>query len=484
VRATARRALTAVTLASVAYLAAYIFIAVRRITYPFDLEWMEGASVDTVARILAGHQIYVRPNLSFIPSIYPPLYFYLSAASAWFFGISRFSLRLVSFASSLVTLGLLFEIVRRDSGSSEAGLLGMGLFAATYRLGGAWFDLARVDSLFLMLTVAGLYLLRCRESRGGWIAAGLCFALAALTKQTAAVIALPMCAYAVIRNQRLALLPLASFALVLGGATLALNARTHGWFLYFDVELPWRLQQLHDVPAAIWRDHLFGPVLLLMCGAAAAVLALAFIDGDAALFLGLVMVACVGGAWTSSRHSGAYDNVFMPAYLGPSLVVAVATGRLSVARARWSPVLLAATIVCAVQLWWLRYPVLAQIPTAADFATAASFEASVADVPGPVFVPQHGFVASAAGKPMMAHDWSTFDVLRLSDRADAAELSHEFHAAFEGHRFAAVALDKPETWFADDLERYYRRDRPALGSATLWTKTGYRTEPRWIYVPR
>jgi len=39
--------------ASAASIAAYLWIALHRLDYPFDLEWMEGAGVDHVARILA-----------------------------------------------------------------------------------------------------------------------------------------------------------------------------------------------------------------------------------------------------------------------------------------------------------------------------------------------------------------------------------------------------------------------------------------------
>jgi hypothetical protein len=45
-----------------------------------------------------------------------------------------------------------------------AGIAGAGLLAATYFATDTWFDVARVDSLFLALSVAGLYAVRraCR----------------------------------------------------------------------------------------------------------------------------------------------------------------------------------------------------------------------------------------------------------------------------------------------------------------------------------
>ena len=36
----------------------------------FDLEWLEGASVQQVSRILSGQRLYVRPSIHFVPFIY------------------------------------------------------------------------------------------------------------------------------------------------------------------------------------------------------------------------------------------------------------------------------------------------------------------------------------------------------------------------------------------------------------------------------
>ena len=61
------------------YPLAYVAIALTRMGYPFELEWMEGGVVDHVRRILDGHPLYVEPTLGFTPFIYPPLYFYAAA---------------------------------------------------------------------------------------------------------------------------------------------------------------------------------------------------------------------------------------------------------------------------------------------------------------------------------------------------------------------------------------------------------------------
>ena len=59
----------------------YIIIALIRIRYPFELEWIEGALVDHVNWLLTGHKLYVQPSLDFVPYFYTPLYFYALSSS-------------------------------------------------------------------------------------------------------------------------------------------------------------------------------------------------------------------------------------------------------------------------------------------------------------------------------------------------------------------------------------------------------------------
>ena len=88
-------------MSAVLYVVVFCVIVVSRISYPYELEWMEGGSVDHVKRILSGLQLYVEPDLQFVPFIYTPVYFYVSALFSKLLGIGFFPLRMVSFLSSL-----------------------------------------------------------------------------------------------------------------------------------------------------------------------------------------------------------------------------------------------------------------------------------------------------------------------------------------------------------------------------------------------
>ena len=97
--------------AAVIQFARFLFIALSRVAYPFSLEWMEGGSLVQVSRILNGKLIYVRPSFDFIPQIYPPLYFYVSALVSEILGNSFLPLRFVSILATLGTILLIFVFV-------------------------------------------------------------------------------------------------------------------------------------------------------------------------------------------------------------------------------------------------------------------------------------------------------------------------------------------------------------------------------------
>src|SRR6185295_9486540 len=103
-------------LLAAAFLACYLAIALARIGYPYELEWMEGGMVEHVRRLVEGRAIYAEPSLEFVSFLYPPLYYAVCAVPSVVLGTGFLPLRLVSFGSSLGVLALMFLLVRRETG--------------------------------------------------------------------------------------------------------------------------------------------------------------------------------------------------------------------------------------------------------------------------------------------------------------------------------------------------------------------------------
>ncbi|MEZ5495194.1 MAG: glycosyltransferase family 39 protein [Pseudomonadales bacterium] len=173
-------------LASFISVALYLQVALGRIAYPYQIEWIEGGIFQQVIRIIQGQSLYGLPSMEFAPALYTPLFHYLSALVASIVGHSLFALRLVSFVASLMTGMALVYAVKRYSGSWSCGLIAVGFYFSTYRYTGFWFDVGRVDGLWVMWlawSVAVLIPFSERYSANKLMLSAIFFSLALFTKQ-------------------------------------------------------------------------------------------------------------------------------------------------------------------------------------------------------------------------------------------------------------------------------------------------------------
>ena len=169
-----------------------------------------------------------------MPDGYPPLYFVTSAAAAGVLGLSYLPLRLVSLISSLVCFAVLARLVQRETASAAAGIAAAGLLAATYFVTDTWFDVARVDSLFIALSVAALYSARWMRRTRGAVATGLLLAAAFLTKQNGLAEGVAvLTALAFGPRRRLAWPAALTYGAVVGISTLVLGLASHGWYVFY-----------------------------------------------------------------------------------------------------------------------------------------------------------------------------------------------------------------------------------------------------------
>ena len=80
----------------------YLFVALHRIGYPYELEWLEGGAVEIAGRVAHEQAIYVAPSIHYVPYPYTPLYFWITGTLAHgSLDVGFLPLRLVSLVSSL-----------------------------------------------------------------------------------------------------------------------------------------------------------------------------------------------------------------------------------------------------------------------------------------------------------------------------------------------------------------------------------------------
>ncbi len=516
------------------YLVVLVVLAAVRIPYPYELEWMEGGTVDAVRRILDGRTIYPEPSLEFIPFLYTPLYFYVSAALAAMTGVGYLPLRLVAFASSLCCMALIFVLVRRETRSAWGAGLAAFLFAAMFELTGWWFDVARADTLFLLLVLAAIGVLRFREgTRGGLVTAGSVLFLAFFTKQTALFVAVPLVAWAILVHGRRALWFAGTFGALVLASTLVMERWTDGWYLYYVIETPSTHPVWKSYSTGFWTNDLARPLwaglaiglatvfaangrwivaasrrlaLPVAVGAASLALASGPLGLEKAGALGVALgfavelalarrpepftaeeqgralwtfafVGLVVAGWYVRRRTGSFNNIVIPTYGGVALLFGLGLARLvEMARGR-TFVELAVLALVAFQFFHLRYDPRDQVPSDAQRATYARFVERLGELEGEVFVPEHPWLPTLAGKSSSAHRLAIQDC--FTERV-AAELD----ASLSSRRWAAVLLDRRWERVAAELEANYVARGPFL-DAPLRPMTGlFARHPPTLWTPR
>ncbi len=483
-----RVALNLAWVAGTAYVLMYLVVAMLRLRYPYELEWMEGGAVDHVTRILHGQLLYVRPSLEFIPYIYTPLYYYLSALVALVTGIGFLPLRLVSLGASLGIFAVIFRWTRNENGSWKHGLIAAGLFAATYDISGSWFDIARGDSLFIFFLVSAASRLRFAQTGRGLLLSGVLLWLAFLSKQTTLFVAAPLILYSVYAYRKKSVYFLAPFVALTGLIIWVLDRIHDGWFSYYIFNLPAHHKIDPRFYAGFWTNDIIRQVPILLILAVA--LVTLFWTGRERNGFWFYFLLCMGGvaaSWSSRLHTGGYNNVLMPVYLVLCVTAAARLGnftgesasRKSAAARKWSWLVMTGVISQFGLLW---YNPAAQVPTKWEEDAGDALIKTLGSVQGDLYMPYHGYLPSLVGKQTYAHQMAVKDVAR-GDPAMAQELTQKMTEAFTTRRFSLVVLDLP--WESASLQRNYQNYAGMPQAALSFLPvTGYQTRPLFWYVPR
>ena len=484
---------------AISYIFVYLLVALNHISYPYELEWMEGNSVDHVLRLLSGKPLYVEPSLEFIPSIYTPLYFYFSALSSMLFGIGFLPLRLVSFLASIGCFALLFEFVRRETKSMFFGLLSAGLFAATYKVSGLWFDIARVDSLFLLLLLSSIFLLRFFDDAKSLFFSGLLISLCFLTKQTGLVIAVAMSFYCIICLPKwFKLIYPATVFLIIGISTFVLNWVSNGWYYYYVFKLPKEMYIFKLRLVNFWFNDINNLPAAFVISLVYIIFLLFKERRKKFFFYSFFFASMIIASWLPRLRAGGYDNVLIPAFAVMSIFFGLGAHLLTLSSMTSSSKNKETTwlkagiwleyfvlLVCINQFTLLYYNPLAQLPSEKDLNAGHAFIQMMKNIEGEIFIPFHGFLSYMAGKKTYAHAMAIGEVLGSQDKEIKEGLWKQIVDAIHSKKFEAIILDS--NWW--DLEKEIKQDytlkrRVFNNKDVFWPLTGLRIRPEGFYELR
>jgi len=470
-----------------AYLLALLaYTTLSRIGFPYELEWLEGWTVQSVRRVLEGQSLFVKPSVEWVPYTYTPLYTYAAAALAKVIGAGFLAPRIVSLLATAGCLAFTFGLVRRETRSAVCGLAAAAFLAGTYPLSGAWFDIGRVDNLFLFFLLAALFAVRSGSSTLHLALGGVLMALAYFSKQTAL---LPLAAVAVyglfeLRGWKRIVLPAVSGALI-GSATLLFNHLTEGWYFFYTytVQSLHGLGQLHLL-TGFWTGDLGWPVV------PAALLGLIYLGRSflrperpsSFVFYGTLAVAMVGAAWISRLHGGGWLNVLQPAHAILALLFGLGLATTPALRARFAWPAGALYVLPVAQLGLLAYDPAGHIPTADDVKDGEAFVAGLRALEGDVYTPMHGELGTLAGKREFAHDGYLLTILQSMHGSVIGPLVGDFHQALASRRFSAIVLDYEDYRFMNLVREHYRYTSELPGS--FRPRRGPKSVPQKLYLRR
>lgn len=496
-------------LVSAAALASLALAFARRIAYPYDLEWMEGGMLGHALRLVQGEPIYAEPSARFVSFAYTPLYPIVLWMLSPLAGVGYLPARAVSVAAFAVALLIAYVFVRRGGGSRAVALGAAALPAAAFAPTGAWYDLARVDALFLGLAAAAVAVGWWRRMDPvGPVAAACLMTAAFFAKQTALPFAGAVGLALLLVRPRAAGLYAATLV-GLGGVLLAwAHSASEGWFWTY----AFGLHRRHPFDAV--EAMIVTPTrLLLLLGPGLGLLAAALRTRTPALLYAAAMGAT--GLVASALGAGtewSYYNALIPGVYFAALAVGAAAATLETRWPTLTPLVLAATVVTAAgglvalaahavpRPWAARlalplgYDLRVFLPSPDDRTRGDALVARLAAAPGEVFVPGHSFYAHLAGKTTRLH------AMNLADLAGAGmRVPRDLVDEIRQKRFALVVVDREDAADGTDdpgtrsdreeeaiglvpgLSKHYRMSERIEGPRV---RSGGRFEPCCLLVPR
>ncbi len=480
----------------------FYLIAFRRYRFPLQLEWAEGGVLDMVRRVVSHQQVYVAPSKDFIPFMYTPLYYYLSAGLSRLTGLSFVPLRLISIAATTGCLAVIYRYVRRITDDRFVSFMACGLFAALYGLANSWFDLARVDMLYLFFLLLAID----ASQRGFAVWSAVAFAVAFQTKQSAAGVAVLVLAHEIRRPRKL-IEGLGTFGLLAGISYLWIDHANGGWYRYYTMFLPSHQAWVSHKFMSYWLHDLIDPLgialVVIVLGATLALMA-GGTDARQRFFVGFTTVGIVASTLSSRLHLGGTTNVTLPMLAWICMLFgvclhAVLQGASRAPRELRFGLRVAALAGCMVQFAQLYYSPGPLAPTAAQKAEAVQLLGRVSAVDGKIFVIHDVIDSGMAGKQEFANSMAMWDVLRADHGPAGVKLREELVQAFKQKEYAGILSDRApqdmdpwEEGFLAEVtaaagEAYPVRKEmlSPLESVLFWENpVTPGVQPRYMYLPR
>lgn len=439
------------------FMASFVYVAASSLTYPFQLEWMEGHVIDVIARIRQGLPIYTQPHLDYVPLIYTPYYYYVAAFVSLFTGVDFLPARLVSLASTLGSGFILFHWLKRETANWKAGAIAAGLFFATYALSGRWFDVSRIDTLNLLLMLAGLYVFYFYRERAHALLAAVLLTMAFFTKQSTLIAVVPALMAGLWLSRAHALRTLALFAALTITGIFWADWMTDGWFGFYVFTVPAGHHWIRGMYLDFWTYDM-SKIGLLFAVCLLGIVPLWRNNPKKAFWYVAFTAGFIACSYAARLHYGGWKNVLIPAHAMLAFCAGLALAQLAKNRTAYVPLL--ALLLITGQFKLLYYNPQRLIPSQQAREAGERFLKEISRIQGDIFTSEIQFVQTRAGKKSYAYGMAAYDVYRsnLGDKDYVKKaLKKELLDALENRRFSAIISG--HLLRIREKDRTYRFDR-------------------------
>jgi len=478
-------------LLSLAFVVLFVFLSIKRVLYPFEVEWMEGSFIRHAARIFNGEQLFVAPSIHFVNWLYQPLYYYFVAFAMKWTGFSCTAGRIVTFASTMTTALLVYAAVYRLARSHYYSFLGAGLFLACYGLTDLCFDIVRPDPLFVTLTVASVVILLYSQLPFALILSAVFISLAIFTKQQAFYYVIPVALWLFIQKRTAAFTYLATVVICFAIGTYLFYQANGEWYFYYVYKISGAKSGGLNYLRIIFVFSSF-----VFSGWAVATLSTivgySIIKKDWKDFvrsydglLTFVLLACVFHMAIHLSHLISGRNSAMPfaAFLAIAFPVCLLKVR-SFIPTKFQPLLIWLIVFQFLGSLYTPKRLPFGVVTAADHAATNRFVDSLKTIQGNVMVWNNTIAAEAAGKQSFANYLAVSDISAVGDSV-SKEFAKQWQATFDTGLYNAIIIDDVTYNNMDSIPNYIFSRFINTGSDSYKTFFGnVPSYPRYVLIPK
>lgn len=471
---------------AILYITIFSVLGFIRIIYPYELWWYEGDALRQVIRILSGKPLYTSPSYRYIPMIYSPLFFYVAAIFAKIFGLQLSVLRFISVASTIGSLGVIFLCVKKETQKNTFAVISAGLFAATYQLSGGVMDTARVDSLFIFLLLLSLYFSTYSKNSFAHLFAACLFFLSCITKQSG-IIMLPFICWFYIGRKHKLLQYLITFILLFCSFNFVFNTQTHGWYWYYDFQLP----QLHlfDIRNILTFIVFYLPSILIATIFTGLYICKRYTKKNntnsywVPLFAGLFIISIIG-----VLNMGGSSNILIPMHAGIAIGFGISIDNFFHSKNN-ALFKFAITLFGILQFIILIYNPLTFIPNKVTQINTKKLITYINKQKGAVFIPSNNFLLSFTNKPHHANMHMANELLggygSMHPKKEGIILLSDFKQKIRSGFYEVIILDKYDYYmYYYKLLEHEINARYVKDNKVFYVWKGQQNIPLYIYIKR